>query len=107
MPYANTSAATSRGSAPHGKNAARRNRSDSPYQQRTTQRDNPTQLLIKQAVDYLIQPLEAGNSTGHLFHPPIPPEKLHLVSTKVTDSDSGKWLTIFLVEIQIGAKPVT
>ena len=28
-------------------------RSESPYQQRTTQRDNPTQQLIKQAVDFL------------------------------------------------------
>ena len=27
--------------------------SESPYQQRTTQRDNPTQQLIKQAVDFL------------------------------------------------------
>jgi hypothetical protein len=46
--------------APHRKNAARR--SDSPYQQRTTQRDNPTQVLIKQAVDYLMKQLEAGHS---------------------------------------------
>ncbi len=37
-------------------------RSDSPYQQRTTQKDNPTQLLIKQAVDYLIEQLNAGQS---------------------------------------------
>ena len=48
--------------APHRKNAAQRSRSDSPYQQRTTQRDNPTQLLIKQAVDHLIRQLEAGKS---------------------------------------------
>ena len=48
--------------APHRKNAAQRNRSDSPYQQRTTQKDNPTQLLIKQAVDYLIEQLNAGQS---------------------------------------------
>ena len=54
---------TSSNAAPHRKNAAQRNnRSDSPYQQRTAQRDNPTQLLIKQAVDYLIQQLEAGHS---------------------------------------------
>ncbi len=52
----------SHNAAPHRKNAAQRTRSDSPYQQRTTQRDNPTQLLIKQAVDYLIQQLEAGKS---------------------------------------------
>src|SRR5487761_1763349 len=48
--------------APHSKNAAQRNRSNSPYQQRTSQRDNPTQQLIKQAVDYLIEQLEAGKS---------------------------------------------
>jgi hypothetical protein len=29
--------------APHSKNAALRTSSDSPYQQRTTQRENPTQ----------------------------------------------------------------
>lgn len=59
---ASSRATRSRNVAPHRKNAARRNRSDSPYQQRTTQRDNPTQVLIKQAVDYLIQQLEAGKS---------------------------------------------
>ena len=48
--------------APHRKNAARQTRSESPYQQRTSQNDNPTQQLIKQAVDYLIQQLEAGKS---------------------------------------------
>jgi hypothetical protein len=49
--------------APHRKNAAQRTeRSTSPYQQRTSQRDNPTQLVIKQAVDFLIQQLEAGKS---------------------------------------------
>ena len=70
FPIAATTAAnaTSNGTArtqytaPHRKNTAQRSRSDSPYQQRTTQRDNPTQLLIKQAVDYLIQQLEAGKS---------------------------------------------
>jgi hypothetical protein len=48
--------------APHRKNAAQRTRSDSPYQQRTAQKDNPTQQLIRQAVDYLMQQLEAGHS---------------------------------------------
>ena len=48
--------------APHRKNAAQPKRSDSPYQGRTAQKDNPTQLLIKQAVDYLIEQLEAGHS---------------------------------------------
>jgi hypothetical protein len=49
--------------APHSKNAAQRNnRSDSPYQGRTAQKDNPTQLIIKQAVDFLIQQVEAGKS---------------------------------------------
>ncbi|HVJ09461.1 MAG TPA: ArdC family protein [Acidisarcina sp.] len=56
MPYTNSSTTT----APHSENAALR--SQSPYQQRTTQRDNPTQQLIKQAVDYLMQQLEAGHS---------------------------------------------
>ena len=59
---ANNGAADINATAPHRKNSAQRSRSDSPYQQRTTQRDNPTQLLIKQAVDYLIQQLEAGKS---------------------------------------------
>jgi len=61
---ANTSSNGTTGvpAAPHRNNAALRSHSDSPYQQRTTQRDNPTQLLIKQAVDYLIQQLEAGKS---------------------------------------------
>ena len=60
---ASNSATRSSNAAPHRKNAAQRtNRSDSPYQQRTAQKDNPTQLLIKQAVDYLIQQLEAGHS---------------------------------------------
>jgi len=59
---ASNRATRSRNAAPHRKNALQRTRSDSPYQQRTTQRDNPTQLLIKQAVDYLIQQLEAGKS---------------------------------------------
>jgi N-terminal domain of anti-restriction factor ArdC len=53
----NSNAATT---APHSKNAALP--SQSPYQQRTSQRDNPTQQLIKQAVDYLLQQLEAGKS---------------------------------------------
>jgi hypothetical protein len=57
MTYANSNTATN---APHSNNAALR--SESPYQQRTTQRDNPTQQLIKQAVDYLLQQLEAGKS---------------------------------------------
>src|ERR1700678_1847550 len=53
---------TASNAAPHRTNAAQRNRSDSPYQQRTSQKDNPTQVIIKQAVDYLIQQLEAGKS---------------------------------------------
>src|SRR6266568_899111 len=48
--------------APHRENAAQRNRSDSPYQGRTAQKDNPTQLIIKQAVDFLIRQVEAGKS---------------------------------------------
>jgi hypothetical protein len=55
MNYANSNT-----TAPHSKNAALPNQS--PYQQRTTQKDNPTQQLIKQAVDFLLQQLEAGKS---------------------------------------------
>jgi hypothetical protein len=62
--HSNSAFTASNGSttAPHSKNAALRNRSDSPYQQRTTQKDNPTQQLIKQAVDYLLKQLEEGKS---------------------------------------------
>lgn len=60
MPYASSSTAAT--TAPHRKNAALRSDSESPYQQRTTQKDNPTQQLIKQAVDFLLQQLEAGKS---------------------------------------------
>jgi hypothetical protein len=60
MPYANSATTNP---APHRKNAALpSNRSDSPYQGRTAQRDNPTQLIIKQAVDYLIEQVRAGKS---------------------------------------------
>ena len=64
----NTAFAASNGTAiisnaaPHRKNAAQRNRTNSPYQQRASQKENPTQVIIKQAVDYLIQQLEAGKS---------------------------------------------
>ena len=51
---ASNGTASNPNAAPHRKNAAQRNPSASPYQQRTTQTDNPTQQLIKQAVDYLI-----------------------------------------------------
>jgi hypothetical protein len=57
MPYAVSTAAIT---APHRNNAALPNQS--PYQQRTTQKDNPTQQLIKQAVDFLLQQLAAGKS---------------------------------------------
>jgi hypothetical protein len=60
MPYASSSTAAS--TAPHRKNAALRSNSESPYQQRTTQKDNPTQQLIKQAMDFLLKQLEAGKS---------------------------------------------
>ena len=61
MTYAatnNTSNAAT--TAPHRKNAALR--SQSPYQQRTTERENPAQQLIKQAVDFLLKQLEEGKS---------------------------------------------
>ena len=47
---------------PHRKNAAQPIRSDSPYQGRTAQKDNPTQAMIRQAVDFLIQQVKAGKS---------------------------------------------
>jgi Antirestriction protein len=59
MSYTSSNTATT---APHSTNAALRTASQSPYQQRTTQKDNPTQQIIKQAVDFLIQQLEAGKS---------------------------------------------
>ena len=46
--------------APHSNNAALR--SESPYQQRTTQRENPAQQVIKQAVEFLLKQLEEGKS---------------------------------------------
>jgi len=58
MPYPVSS--TPANIAPHRTNAALP--SQSPYQQRTTQRDNPTQQIIKQAVDFLLKQLEAGKS---------------------------------------------
>jgi len=60
MSIANLSTATT--TAPHRKNAALRTTSESPYQQRTTRKDNPTQQLIRQAVDFLLKQLEAGKS---------------------------------------------
>ena len=48
--------------APHRKNAAQPKRSDSPYQGRTAQKDNPTQLIIKQAIDYLIEQVREGKN---------------------------------------------
>jgi hypothetical protein len=59
---ASDGAARSHRTAPHRKNAALRSRSDSPYQQRGTMRENPTQMLIKQAVEHLIRQLESGKS---------------------------------------------
>ena len=48
--------------APHRKNAALKAQIESPYHQRTTQRENPAQQLIKQAVEFLLKQLEAGKS---------------------------------------------
>lgn len=49
--------------APQRKNAAQpNNRSKSPYQERTAQKDNPTQAIVRQAVDFLIQQVQAGKS---------------------------------------------
>ncbi|MGD0156644.1 MAG: hypothetical protein ABSB50_11125 [Terracidiphilus sp.] len=54
MPY--PVSGTAAGTAPHTKNAALPNQS--PDQQRTTQKDNPTQQLIQQAMDCLIRQSE-------------------------------------------------
>ncbi len=62
MQHTNYVSTTSGEAEPRRKNTAHRHRSDSPYQQRTTQRDNPTEVLIKQAVDYLIEQLKQGKS---------------------------------------------
>jgi len=62
MPTTMSNAAVISSAAPHRNNAARPTRSESPYQQRTSQKDNPTQQLIKQAVDFLIQQIETGKS---------------------------------------------
>jgi hypothetical protein len=68
MPFYNTAdnasngESRSRNAAPHRSNAALLIRSNSPCQQRNTQRENPVQLLIKQAVEYLIEQLEVGKS---------------------------------------------
>ena len=59
---ATASNGTASNAAPHRKNAAQRTRTDSPYQGRSAQKDNPTQLIIKQAVDFLIRQVEAGKS---------------------------------------------
>ena len=59
MTYASTNTASN---APHRKNAALRAETQSPYQQRTTERENPAQQLIKQAVEFLLHQLEAGKS---------------------------------------------
>ena len=59
MPYASSKRSST---APHRKNAALPNRSESPYQWRSAQKDNPTQRIIKQAVDVLVRQVEAGKS---------------------------------------------
>jgi hypothetical protein len=59
---ASSNGATSIEAAPHRKNAAQRRPSESPYQGRTAQKDNPTQLIIRQAVDFLIEQVKAGKS---------------------------------------------
>jgi len=61
MTYAaTTNSSNAANTAPHRKNAA--HRSNSPYQQRTTERENHAQQLIKQAVDFLLKQLEEGKS---------------------------------------------
>jgi len=63
MSSVNSNTITSFPVTPHRKNAAQPfERSESPYQQRTSPRDNPTQQAIKQAVDFLIEQLQQGRS---------------------------------------------
>ena len=57
MPYASSHKTTT---APHSKNATSANANTD--QQRSTQRENPTQQAIKQAVDFLLEQLAAGKS---------------------------------------------
>lgn len=58
-----TSSSTTTTIAPYRKNAAQHfQRSESPYQQRTSPKDNPTQQAIGQAVDFLIEQLRQGKS---------------------------------------------
>ena len=58
---ASNSGTTGIHAAPHSENAAQpKQRSESPYQGRTAQRDNPTQAIIRQAVDFLIEQVKAG-----------------------------------------------
>ena len=40
----------------------RRSAHESPYQQRTTERENPAQQLIKQAVDFLLHSLRQARA---------------------------------------------
>jgi antirestriction protein ArdC len=57
---ASSSTTTTRSSAPHRKNATLA--SDSPYQQRTAQKDNSAQALIQQSVAHLLELLRTGHS---------------------------------------------
>ena len=50
--------------APHRNNAARRNRSESPYQQRTSQKDNPTQQLISMRQTKCMDDVFAAQEAG-------------------------------------------
>jgi hypothetical protein len=59
----NTSATASISPAPRSKHAAQPfERSNSPFQQRTSPKHNPTQQAIKQALEFLIEQLQQGNS---------------------------------------------
>lgn len=59
----NNTTTTSFPATPQRENAAQPfSRSESPYQQRTSSRDNSTQQAIQQAVDFLIEQLQQGKS---------------------------------------------
>ena len=95
---------TASNAAPHRKNAAQRTRSDSPYQQRTSQKDNPTQVIIKQAVDYLIQQLEEGLSDAAALQENLPEIKVRAVYCGSLERFSPPGEDILLRSLKWGAR---
>jgi hypothetical protein len=62
-------ATSSNRAAPHSKvMRALSRRSESPYQGRTVQQENPTQLITRQAVKSLLRQVEADKSATSTAH---------------------------------------